>query len=111
MQEWVWLILGGLTAAALLVLGHYVPVPIVNTQPRTEDPRTPRTAMGLLCRYAWGVGAILAGFCVARLPLGDWQTPLMLGAVILSGGLATLACYGWDRVITALTRERMAGDD
>ena len=110
MQELIWLAVGCIVTAALLALGHYVPVPIVNTRPRTEDPRTPQTATGLLCRYAWGVGSILTGFCVARLPLGDWQTPLALGAVILSGGLSTLACYGWDRVIMALTRESMADD-
>ena len=110
MQEWLWLVIGCGVAAVGLALGHYIPTPVVNVAPRTEDPRTPQTAKGLLFRYVYGVGTLFVGFCVARLPVGDVVTPLALLAVIVSGGLATLTCYGWDRVIVAMTRERMVDD-
>ena len=106
-MDWIWLGVGCFFAAAMLALGHFAPTPKTGAD-IDERGRQIAHARWILVRYIYGTAVLFAGFCIARLPVGDWLAPLAMGAVIASGGVATIAAYGWDRVITALTREGMA---
>ncbi len=72
---------GTAITALILTTGHWMPA-----------------KMSRLGRYAYGVSAIITGFAIWRIPLGDWQTPAGLLLISMVGGAAVWAAYKADHV-------------
>ena len=89
MTELALLAVGAGVSAFLLAVGHWIPKP---------------SPMRTIPRYIYGVGCLLLGFALWRLPLGDWQTVAGLAVIIAAGGGAVIAAYGWDVVILAIRK-------
>ncbi len=61
-----------------------------------------------LRNYALGTAAIVAGFALARLLVGDWVTVVVLVTIAAAGGLAVVCAYGIDTLVKGLARAEMA---
>ena len=83
MNQWAWLVVAGCITFLMLGGLHWMPQ---------------RKPLGRIGRYVGGVACLFVGFCIWRLPLGDWQTPLGLAIIIAAGGVAVIGAYEWDEI-------------
>ena len=73
---------GSTVTILVLAVGHWFPWDLTRIQ-----------------AYIYGTAAILLGFTIWRLPLGDWLTPLGLAIIAALGGVAVLLAYGTDKLV------------
>jgi len=64
--------------------------------------------LGRVAAYKFGCAAIWVGFTVARVAVGDWGAPVVLGAVMGASGLVVMAAYQVDRWVLQLHQAERA---
>lgn len=79
----------------LLIIGHWFP-----WQEWLGRP------IGRLWAYTYGTATLWLGFTIWRAWHGDLTTPLGLGLICLTGGLAVVGIYRFDAYILSRARRR-----
>jgi len=81
------LVAGIVLSALVLLVMHWFPWP---------------DGLSRLGAYALGVIALLLGFSLWRLLLGDWQTPAGLAIISASGGIVVVTAYKIDHYVVRI---------
>lgn len=92
---------------ALLIIGHFVPVPYIRRRTSTfEASKLPSSVIGLITRYAYGVASLLAGIFVWLAIAGQFWVIAGLAVMCITGGLVVVIAYVWDWVEYHVRRSR-----
>lgn len=101
------LLIGAATAATILVIGHWFPLPTLRwakIPPSFEASKLPKSIIGLIGRYTYGVVALLIGVFVWTLRIGQvWIVVGLVGICVAGGAIVTIA-YVWDWVMYHIDR-------
>jgi len=107
MTEWIWFGVGFLVLFFAMLAAHWMP----RALPDDVTAFVQNHRKELILRYAIGVAGILATFTAARLAVGDWHTPAMLGGLVVAAGSATIAGHFIDWLMELVKHDRMTGVD
>lgn len=101
MTDTIAFIIGGATAAGLLAIGHWAPLP-------GKNGKLPTTVRNLLVRYVYGTISLWAGAMVWMLLSGrGWWVALVLMAINAIGGITVGLVYFWDEIVQAFNQRNV----
>lgn len=92
---------GAAVSAAILVIGHWMPLPF------TADG-LPKTVFDLIFRYVYGNVAIWIGSAIWIWAIGLWPVAAGLMCINIAGGVAVALAYAWDDIIVKIRQANIA---